>query len=291
MNIGIVGLGLIGASLGLTWRSRGLRVLGVTRKPQDCDLAIARGIVDEASTDLTLLAEAEAIAICTPLSAILPTVEQLIPHLRPETIVTDVGSVKAPIVSAATQLWPNFVGGHPMAGTTESGIRSARHRLFEGKPYVLTPIAQTPRSAMTCMEELVRLLGATLYRCDPQDHDRAVAWVSHLPVFVSAALVETCANEPDAVVSGLARELSSSGFRDTTRVGGGNPTLGMMMARYNRENLLNALRSYRQHLDRSIDALESQQWSVLTEMFEQTQSERSEFRLDFSPRREGSDRA
>ena len=132
MNIGIVGLGLIGGSLGLDLRSRGYQVLGVSRQEHTCHRAIARGAVDDASIHLNLLAATDVVFICTPLSAIESTVIQLIPHLAATTILTDVGSVKASVVEAITPLWPNFVGGHPMAGTADSGIEAAQPDLFVG---------------------------------------------------------------------------------------------------------------------------------------------------------------
>src|SRR4028118_320439 len=108
MNIGIVGLGLIGGSLGLDLRSHGYQVLGVSRREQTCQQAIARGAADQASVDPAILAAAQVVFICTPLAAILSTVEQLIPHLSPDTVLTDVGSVKLPVVEAITPIWTNF---------------------------------------------------------------------------------------------------------------------------------------------------------------------------------------
>ncbi len=139
MKIGIVGLGLIGGSLGLDLRRLGHQVLGVSRQAQTCEQAIARGAVDQASPNLAILGEAEVIFVCTPLDAIQTTAEQLFPHLSPATILTDVGSVKTPVVEAIAPLWPNFVGGHPMAGTAAVGIAAAEPSLFAQKPYVLTP--------------------------------------------------------------------------------------------------------------------------------------------------------
>lgn len=277
MNIGIVGLGLIGGSLGLDLRGQGHRVLGLSRRPETCRAAIARGIVDDADVDLTLMAEAEVVFICTPLSAILPTLEQLIPFLAADAVLTDVGSVKTPVVEAATALWPNFVGGHPMAGKAESGIEAAQSDLFAGRPYVTAPIATTPATAVELVEFLARAIGAKLYRCSPQDHDRAVAWISHLPVMASAGLISACTSESDPAVLSLAKQLASSGFRDTSRVGGGTPELGVMMARYNRLELLRALYSYRQQVDYFIDCIDREDWGALEEKLVQTHQARPEF--------------
>jgi arogenate dehydrogenase (NADP+) len=280
MKVGIVGLGLIGGSLGLDLRSQGITVLGVSRRPSTCQIAQHRGVVDEASMELASLKTADVIFICTPLTAIAPTVEQLIPFLSPHTILTDVGSVKQSIAAACSSLWPNFVGGHPMAGTAEQGIDAAQHQLFAGAPYVLTPLPTTPTEALQPVEHLARSLGSKIYTCSPEIHDRAVALISHLPLLVSAGLIETCLGESDLKVLQLAKQLASSGFRDTSRVGGGNPELGVAIARYNREQVLRSLYHYRQTLERLIEQIEEEQWEELEQILQSTQSARPDFLQD-----------
>lgn len=277
MNIGIIGLGLIGGSLGLDLRALGHQVLGVSRQEQTCKRAIERGVVDDASLNLALLAAADVVFICTPIAAIAPTIEQLIPHLSPDTVITDVGSVKVAVVEQVAGLWHNFVGGHPMAGTTDNGIEAAVLGLFADNPYVLTPIDTTPASAVSRVEEIVRSLTSRVYFCRPEDHDRAVASISHLPVMVSASLVDSCMNEPDSTVLELAQHLASSGFRDTSRVGGGNPELGMMMAQYNRESLLRSLTSYRHSLDQFIELIEQEDWQTLEKKLKANHVQRPHF--------------
>lgn len=280
MNIGIVGLGLIGGSLGLDLRSQGHQVLGVSRREQNCAKAKANGVVDNASVDPAILATAEVVFICTPLAAIASTVEQIVPHLTPTTVLTDVGSVKAPVVEAIAPLWSNFVGGHPMAGKTDSGIEAAVPNLFASKPYVLTPVATTPPEAVQQVEQIARSLQAIIYHCRPDDHDRAVSWISHLPVTISATLIAACMSETDPVVLKLAQQLASSGFRDTSRVGGGNPELGVMMARYNRQELLRSLHHYRHNLEALTALIEQEDWLALEQQLQLTRSWRSQFRID-----------
>ncbi|NES17722.1 MAG: prephenate/arogenate dehydrogenase [Symploca sp. SIO3E6] len=277
MNIGIVGLGLIGGSLALDLRALGHQIWGVSRQERTCQLALERGVVDHASIDLKLLVQVDLVFICTPIAAIAPVVQQLIPYLSPETILTDVGSVKQAVVEQVAPLWSNFVGGHPMSGTADSGIEAAQSNLFAGNPYVLTPVETTPATAVKIVEEIVRSLTTKVYLCCPQEHDQAVAWISHLPVMVSANLIDACMSETNPGVLKLAQLLSSSGFRDTSRVGGGNPELGVMMARYNREALLRSLTSYRHNLDQMIKLLEHQEWQTLDAKLQQTQSQRPEF--------------
>ncbi|EKQ70791.1 prephenate dehydrogenase [Leptolyngbyaceae cyanobacterium JSC-12] len=277
MNIGIVGLGLIGGSLGLDLRLQGYRLIGISRKIQTCERAIALGAVDEAGTDLSLMQQADVIFICTPLAVMESTVKDLIPHLKPEVILTDVGSVKGWVMQDIAPLWHNFVGGHPMAGKSESGIDVAQHSLFAGCPYVFTPTETTPPTALKVVEELVQLLNAQIYHCSPDEHDRAVAWISHLPVMISASLIAACRGEADASVLQLAKALASSGFRDTSRVGGGNPELGVMMARYNTQALLQSLYAYRDQLDQVIDHVKQENWQELETLLQHNSCARPDF--------------
>ncbi len=279
MNIGIVGLGLIGGSIGLDLRSRGFSVFGVSSREQTCQRAVALGVADTASINLSDMAAADVVFICTPLGSIESIAQKLIPHLSSDTILTDVGSVKTPIVQPVSSLWPNFVGGHPMAGTAESGIEAAVRDLFVGRPYVVTPTAETPMLAVERVEEIARSLGAKVYRCGPEEHDRAVAGISHLPIMVSASLIAACAQEGDRDIVKLVQHLASSGFRDTSRVGGGNPELGVMVAKYNRVELLRSLSIYRDCLDEFISDIEAENWSALEQKLKLTQAARSNYKL------------
>ncbi|AFY76159.1 prephenate dehydrogenase [Pleurocapsa sp. PCC 7327] len=286
-TIGIVGLGLIGGSLGLDLRSHSFNVLGISHRQETCEKAKQIGAVDEYivlsensevdEVKTKLLQGVEIVFICTPIDKITPTLKRLIPYLLPKTIVTDVGSVKTSIVEECSQLWKNFVGGHPMAGTARQGIEAAQNDLFVGAAYVLTPTETTPPIATRRVEEIAQSLGSIIYTCMPEEHDRAVAWISHLPVVVSAALIDACTSETDLKVLKLAKQLASSGFRDTSRVGAGNPELGLMMAQYNQENLLRSLFSYRARLDRLIDTIERENWDNLESILELTQRSRPEF--------------
>jgi arogenate dehydrogenase (NADP+) len=277
MNIGILGLGLIGGSLGLDLRACGHHIIGVSRRASTCQTAIAIGSVDEASVDINILGAVEVVFICTPLGLIVPTVEQLITILPKTTVLTDVGSVKTPIVGAASSLWQNFVGGHPMAGTADSGIEAAVKNLFVQRPYVLTPTPVTPVSAIEVVSELIKQLNSNIYYCAPEQHDRAVSWISHLPVMVSASLIASCMEETDESILKLAHSLASSGFKDTSRVGGGNPELGVMMAKYNREALLNSLQQYRYNLDKITNLIEQENWNGLEYVLKSTQEGRQNF--------------
>ena len=277
MQVGIVGLGLIGGSLALDFRALGHTVLGVARRVETCALALERGAVDRAGQDAALLADADVVFLCVPLDAMRGTAEAVAPHLRPDAVLTDVGSAKATVVGALSPLWQRFVGGHPMAGKSEAGLEAAERGLFVGKPYVVTPLEAGDDEAVRVVEGLARSLGARVLRCQPEEHDRAVAWISHLPVMVSAGLVAAANGEEDPSIRRLAQALASTGFRDTSRVGGGVPELGLMMARHNREALLRSLGGYRQQLERIADIVEREAWLELEAFLEQTSAARRAF--------------
>jgi arogenate dehydrogenase (NADP+) len=274
MKIGIVGLGLIGGSLGLDLSRQGFEVFGVSRRQTTCDMAKSMGVVKDASLDFQILEGVEIVFVCTPIGAIASTTKTLIPYLKSsDTIITDVGSVKQPLVEELTPLYPNFIGGHPMAGTAEQGIEAALSNLFQNAPYVLTPIESTKAKNLEKLKEIINILGSKLYLATPEQHDQAVALISHAPVMISAALIQTCSGAGKE----LAQKLASSGFRDTSRVGGGNPELGVMMAQYNRSAVLFALNQYRQNLDQIINHIEQENWQSLTQLLENTQTSRPLF--------------
>lgn len=277
MKIGIIGLGLIGGSLAWDLTRLGYEVIGVSRQLTTCNMALDRAIVSRATVNLDILAQTDLIFICTPIASIIPTLERLIKYLPPHVVITDVASVKGSIVPQATQLWSNFVGSHPMAGTANQGIEAVESDLFKNAPCVITPLENTPEKNIETVSKIWQEVGCKIYTSSPENHDRAVAWISHLPVMISANLINSCINHGNQEVVNLAKNLASSGFKDTSRVGGGNPELGLMMAQYNKAQLLNSLREYQQNLSSIIEDIEQEKWSMLEEILNKTQEERPNF--------------
>lgn len=278
MKVGIVGLGLIGGSLALDLKEKGLEIIGVSKRQSTCNLAIEKGIVNGASINFDILQNTDLIIICTPINLIIPTLKSLIPYVDSQTVISDVASVKMDIVYEGSSLWANFIGGHPMAGTSQQGIEAIQAHLFKNAPYVLTPISSTSDLAIAKMREIIELIESKIYICEPKIHDQAVALISHLPVVISANLIYTALSEKDKKVLELAKKLASSGFKDTSRVGGGNPELGLMMAKYNRQNLLSFLCQYRENLDLFIKEIEQENWQNLEEILQQTAVSLNDFR-------------
>jgi arogenate dehydrogenase (NADP+) len=164
-----------------------------------------------------------------------------------------------------------------MAGKAESGIAAAELGMFRDKPYVVTPIAETNPIALNVIKNLIKSLDCRLFEASPIDHDQAVAWISHLPVMISASLIHACLEHCSPELLKLAKGLASSGFKDTSRVGGGNPELGQMMAEYNRTALLAALHTYQQDLAETIGSIETNNWSELLAKLERNRLVRPDF--------------
>ncbi|MBW4461517.1 MAG: prephenate/arogenate dehydrogenase [Nodosilinea sp. WJT8-NPBG4] len=273
-RIAIIGLGLIGGSLGLDLTRYGHPVVGIARRATTAEEALAMGAVTEAGTELALVSEADVVFICTPIDAVVATAAAIAPYLSEGAVVTDVASVKGELVPSLEALWPGFVGGHPMAGKAEAGLAVAEAGLFRDRPYVLTPTAATNPKALERVRAIAASLGANLCQCHPDQHDRAVAWISHLPVMVSSSLILACQGESEPNILTLAQSLASSGFQDTSRVGGGMPELGTLMARHNRVALLDALTGYQQQLEQMKALIETENWDDLYSQLTRSQAAR-----------------
>jgi arogenate dehydrogenase (NADP+) len=271
--VGLVGLGLIGGSLGLDLRAAGAEVRAWVHRPQTAERARERGLAQHVSTEPEVLRDCGLVVLALPLDQLLAPAPELVGALPAEAVVTDVGSVKGPVVAVWTPLVKGFVGGHPMAGTARAGVEAGEAGLFQGRPWVLTPTPTTDPSAVEAVWQLAEAMGSRPLRCEAAAHDRAVALISHLPVVVSAALIATAAGEEGA----LARALASSGFADTSRVGGGNPELGTLMCQGNREAVLAALERYQRELATLTAAITTGDWPDLRQRLERCQAVRPEF--------------
>lgn len=224
-RVAIVGVGLIGGSLGLRWRAQGAveHVVGFGRNRANLDRALELGAIDEASSDLAAaVVSAEVVVLCAPISTCIALAPDVVRVAAPECLITDVGSTKAEIAAAAATAIarrspaPVFIGGHPMAGAERAGVEAADPYLFENAVWVLCPPPQCPPPALGRLTALVEATGAHAVVLDAARHDRHVAAISHLPQLVAVALAETAGDGEAADVGLLA--LAGGGFRDTTRI-------------------------------------------------------------------------
>lgn len=282
--VGIVGMGLIGGSLGLDLIALGAEVRALVHREATASRARERGLATTVSTDPAVLAGCGLVLLALPLDQLLDPPPSLLAALPPEAVITDVGSVKGPVLTAWRRSLDGsagrFVASHPMAGTARAGVEAGQAGLFSGRPWVATPGQDTEPAALEAVRQLAEALGARWLVCEAADHDRAVALISHLPVLVSAALLQTADQASAQAAVGLpqlVRALASSGFADTTRVGGGNPELGLWMARWNRQALLEGLRDYRRVLEQLEQLVEEQDWPELQRNLADCQRLRPEF--------------
>ncbi len=275
--IGIVGLGLIGGSLGLDLQSLGYQVKGLTNRPHNVSRATARGLAQEVSSDQQILQNCDLIILALPLNKLLKPNQKLIKALPKSAVITDVGSIKGPVLKVWNELHPKFVGGHPMAGTSANGVEAGEKGLFKNQPWVATPDLHTDPQALKMVNELAIQLGSSWLTTTADTHDQAVALISHLPVMVSAALLRSVGEEANQEIRELAVKLASSGFADTTRVGGGNPDLGTAMATFNTSAILRGLSSYRSSLEKIETAIIKEDWYELQKELQRTQALRPNF--------------
>ncbi|MDA0746435.1 MAG: prephenate dehydrogenase [bacterium] len=222
-TIALVGVGLIGGSLGLALKHLGIgkRILGVSRK-ETLAQAEALGVVDggfEYDALEDAVSEADLVILCTPIFRILDLLPGVLQAVPPGAVVSDVGSTKREIVARAVALARkdvHFIGGHPMAGSEHSGVSAADPFLFQNAIYVVTPAPEVPEEICSRFVALVRALGARPMQLDPDTHDRVAASVSHLPQMMATTLVGMVGqlNEAD----GLPLQMAAGGFRDLTRI-------------------------------------------------------------------------
>ena len=238
MRVGIIGLGLIGGSLGLALRrfGRGVKVQGVTRSAASARAAEQRGAADAASTDLESIADCDLVVIATPIGQLAPTFDRIGPLLRPSTLVTDVASVKQPVLEWAARL-PDpsrFLGGHPVAGREQSGLGHSDASLFQQEAWIFTPSDGQDLTPFTGWFDLVQAIGARPRFMPAEVHDREMAFLSHLAFTVSSAYAETVRPRADS-------NLGGPGFRGMVRLAAGDPAFYQDIATANRRPLLDAI--------------------------------------------------
>lgn len=238
-RVAIVGVGLIGGSIGLALRRRGLadEVVGIGRRQTSLRAARRVGAVTATTVDLAKgVAESDLVVVCSPVGSIVEHVQEAASHCPEGALITDAGSTKQEIVEALDGSLPRgcrHLGSHPLAGSEKAGAAHADPDLFEGKVAILTPTRNTRAEDFDQLEQFWTGLGSVVLQMDPAEHDRALAVTSHVPHAVAACLVATV---PEAFF-----RLSGSGLLDTTRVASGDPPLWVQILLQNRANVLDAL--------------------------------------------------
>ena len=272
----LIGVGLLGGSLGRAMRERGLsgHVTGYVRREASISECLAARAVDSAVLDVQeAVRGADLVVLCTPLSQMAPLTRQLAPFLKRGCIVTDVGSVKGSVVKGlekALRGYPvHFIGSHPMAGSEKMGVAAARADLFEQAICVVTPAANAAPGATRKVERLWREVGSRVLRLNPAEHDLLVSRSSHLPHVLAAALTNLVLGSGQGMHQG---QLCATGFRDTTRIASGSPEMWRDIALANRQNLTKVLGDLVTSLNAFTGALKRQDEQAIYQFFDQARS-------------------
>ena len=275
-QLALVGTGLIGGSFALALKQAGAvrEVLGVGRNPESLAAARAHGLIDRA-VDWAEAGQADCILLALPVGDTEAVLQRLAPHLKAGAIVTDAGSTKARVVAAARAAlgtrFPDFVPGHPIAGSEQSGPGAARADLYRGKKVVLTPQADTRADALATVIALWQAAGAQVETLDADLHDRVFAAVSHLPHLAAFALVDDLAQRAEGDTF---FRFAASGFRDFTRIAGSSPEMWRDIALANREALLAELDAYLAALQTLRSAVDASDATALQDIFSRARAAR-----------------
>jgi len=275
-TLALVGTGLIGGSFALALKEAGAvrTVLGVGRNPARLTVARELGLIDR-TADWAEAGQADCILLALPVGETETVLRQLAPHLKPGAIVTDAGSTKANVVAAAHAAlgarFADFVPGHPIAGSEQSGPGAARADLYRGKRVVLTPQAGTRGEATATVRALWEAAGAQVETLDAALHDRVFAAVSHLPHLAAFALVDELAQRAD---SETFFRFAASGFRDFTRIAGSSPEMWRDIALANRTAVLAELDAYVEALQAMRAAVSAEDAETLLKLFARARAAR-----------------
>jgi prephenate dehydrogenase len=276
----LIGAGLIGASLAGAARRSGTigHVVAVGRSLANLEAALVAGLVDEISEEPEAAVDgADLVMLAVPVVRSVELFPMLAEHCSPEALVTDVGSVKAPVVAAAhaAGLGPRFVGAHPLAGKADSGAAAADIDLFANRLCVLTPSAESVSTHVEAIASLWESVGSRTMIMDAGAHDRALSMTSHLPQMVAFALAGTVARRDQD--EGL-QELIAGGFRDTSRLAASNPEMWQAIVSLNRGNVLDSIDAFSAELGELRRAVADEDDEALVALFENARRFRHELR-------------
>ena len=266
-KIVIVGLGLMGGSLALALKGKCVALYGIDSDHATRQLALDKQIVDEADSDLAkLLPRADLIVLATPVPAIIDLIHQLPALVRQPCVILDLGSTKKDILQAMSALPDYFdpIGGHPICGKERLGLENAESGLFQNASFVITPLERTTSRAQTAAKEIVSAVGAHLIEMDAEEHDRALAYTSHLPFLLASALAPSTPSEFSALIG--------SGFRSTSRLAGTPASMTMGILQSNRENVLRAIQGFQASLNQIVSTLQAENYTQLESLLNESRA-------------------
>jgi len=279
----IIGVGLIGGSFALALRKAGLvkHITGIGRSPANMQRAVELGVIDDIASDTAAaLHNADLLFLAMPVGQTAATMEHIAPHLHAHTIITDAGSTKQDVVTAARHYLPlqsrhHFVPGHPIAGAEHSGVQAAQADLYTHKHVILTPLPETSTQAVERVQQLWQACGANVSLMPADEHDRVLAATSHLPHLLAFTLMNHL-NHSTGHPENLLR-FAGSGFRDFTRIASSSPEMWRDICLANREALLEQIEAYQNELNSLREMLEKHDGEGLGQAFSQARGMREDW--------------
>ena len=271
-KVTIVGVGLIGGSLGMAIKKNNLarEVVGISQKSSSLANAVKNNVIDHAASDIkTAVLNADLVILATPVKTIINILSTIGPHLRRHCIVTDVGSTKEAIVDAAHKyLHPHilFVGSHPLAGSEKRGSNYANPDLFQGATCIMTPTEQTNRLAKEKVKHFWTNIGCQVKMLKPEEHDKVVSYISHLPHLAAFAMMGVTPSE--------FLEYSAQGLKDTTRIASSSAQMWNDICMVNNRNIIKALDEFVKNLSIFRKAIISKDEHGLVDYFEKAKAKR-----------------
>ena len=278
-EICIIGLGLIGGSFALNLKLKGFpgKITAVDINPEAIEKGLELEFIDSGSIKHSIVSGADLVVIATPVGVYETVIDQIKPHIKKGTVVTDLGSVKGELVVKCEELLKGiapFVGGHPIAGTEKSGVENAVENLFVNAKFIVTPTERTDPEALKKVKKLWKNLGSEIVEMDPFYHDRVFAAVSHLPHVVAYSIVSAIDKLSEEVKTNLF-DYTGGGFKDFTRIAMSDPIMWRDICIANRENLLNSLKTFKAALEEVEKLIEKEDKEGLKEFFQRAKEKRS----------------
>lgn len=275
-TVGIFGLGLMGGSLAMRLKGQCARLIGFDSHLPTLELALSKNIIDQAESLSPSLfgrgaggeggVRVDILILATPVPTILNLIQQLPALIHHPCIIMDMGSTKKLIVEFMSRLPEHFdpIGGHPICGREKLGLENADANLYQGAPFVITPLERTTSRAKSAAKQITSAIGAHLIEMTAEEHDRILAATSHLPFLISSALAHST---PHAFAP-----LIGPGFRSTSRLAGTPSHMMMGILKSNRDNVLSVIQSFRKSLDEIESALRDENYSVLENILNQSRA-------------------
>lgn len=267
-KVAIVGTGLIGGSMALAIKKKGLarEIVGVSRHKNTLLLAKKSGAIDKGSQHLSIIQDADLVVLATPVNTILNLADIISKFISRECIVTDVGSTKQEIVSQLSKIFPNYVGSHPLAGSEKRGIKNAYSGMFEDSLCILTPAKNTNPKALRKIKILWNQLGAKVINLEPDTHDRILSFVSHLPHALAFSLID--------IIPPRYLKFGANSLKDTTRISVSDSQLWADIFLSNPKNIVRAIELFQKNLSRIKSAINKKNKKILVKILEDAKKKR-----------------